>query len=158
MLALPPVLRPANNADGPAVKQLIFRILTDYNLPPDPNGTDADLADLAGSYAERGGSFHVLQTAEGEIIGTVGIYRASADVCELRKMYLSRQHRGQGLGKRLLEHGLAEARRLGFRRVTLETASVLKEAIGLYLRYGFRPYTPEHLVPRCDQAYFLDLE
>ena len=156
-MPLLPSLRPARNADASAVKRLIFGILADYNLTPAPGSTDADLDDLAAHYTNRGGSFAVLEMPAGEIIGTVGIYRVSSDVCELRKMYLSPHQRGQGLGKLLFEHGLAEARRLGFRRITLETASVLKEAIALYIRYGFRPFTPDHLAPRCDQAYCLDL-
>jgi len=72
-------------------------------------------------------------------------------------MYLHRDYRGQGLGKGLLDNALADARRLGFASVVLETASVLKEAIALYESYGFTPYQPDHLAPRCDQAYILDL-
>ena len=72
-------------------------------------------------------------------------------------MYLHRDYRGKGHGKRLLEHALAEGRRLGFKRVTLETASVLKEAIRLYEAYGFQPCRPTHLSCRCDQAYSLNL-
>ena len=63
--------------------------------------------------------------------------------------------RGQGWGRRMLDHALAEARRLGFARMTLETATPLKEAIALYEKYGFRPFKPEHMVPRCDQAFEL---
>ena len=84
--------------------------------------------------------------------------RATLPTCELRKMYLHRDYRGKGHGKRLLEHALAEARRLGFKTITLETASVLTEAILLYERYGFHPYQPPHLSPRCDQAYILELK
>ena len=73
-------------------------------------------------------------------------------------MYLLRDHRGRGLGKRLLDHALANARQLGFKTVILETASVLKEAITLYERHGFTPYHPDHLSTRCDQAYRLILQ
>jgi hypothetical protein len=38
-----------------------------------------------------------------------------------------------------------------------ETASVLREAVALYERYGFRRYEPGHLAARCDAAYYLDL-
>ena len=148
-------LRPATNADSAAVKALIFGVLAEYGLKPDPTCTDVDLDDLEGHY--RGGSFSVLETQDGTIIGSVGIHAVSPGVCELRKMYLSGNYRGRGLGRKLLDHGLAEARRLGFQRVVLETASVLKEAIRLYERYGFRPYTPDHMAARCDQAYCLDL-
>ncbi|MGA2499450.1 MAG: GNAT family N-acetyltransferase [Tepidisphaeraceae bacterium] len=150
-------IRPATNADSSSVQTLIFGVLREYGLKADPLSTDADLDDLQAHYSRRGGSFSVLETGDGKVIGTVGIQPRAPGVCELRKMYLSREHRGRGLGRRLLDHGLAEARRLGFGRVVLETASVLKEAIRLYEQYGFRRYQPEHLVPRCDQAYCLDL-
>jgi len=42
--------------------------------------------------------------------------------------------------------------------VTLETASVLTEAIGLYRSYGFVEYQPDHLSSRCDQAFVLQLK
>jgi len=151
-------IRPATNTHAPAVKALVFGVLSEYGLNFDPTSTDADLDDLEGHYTARGGSFSVLEGPDGSIIGSVGIYTVSPGVCELRKMYLHSKYRGHGLGKVLLQHGLAEARRLGFHQVVLETASVLKEAIQLYQRYGFRPYQPDHLAARCDQAYCLDLE
>ncbi len=46
---------------------------------------------------------------------------------------------------------------MGFKTMTLETATVLKEAIALYRSYGFKPYESTHLCWRCDQAYALEL-
>ena len=78
-------------------------------------------------------------------------------VAELRKMYLKPSARGRGLGKRLLIHAIARARALGFRRIELQTARVLEEAIGLYAKYGFKPSEQAALERRCDQALALDL-
>jgi putative acetyltransferase len=150
-------LRPATNEDRAAVEQVVFGVLAEYGLAPDPGGTDADLRDLDASYHAAGGCFDVLIDADGHVIGTVGLARVSETTCELRKMYLARTARGQGRGRRLLEHALTRAAALGFTRVVLETASVLREAISLYERFGFRPYVPEHLAARCDTAYYLDL-
>ena len=72
-------------------------------------------------------------------------------------MYLAESVRGVGLGKKMLHLLLAEAKKLGFQQITLETASVLKHAIILYQGAGFLPYQPDHLSTRCDQAYKLDL-
>jgi GNAT superfamily N-acetyltransferase len=145
-------LRAATNADARAIKELVFTVLEEYGLQPDPDGTDADLNDIEGSYFYSGGCFDVLVDTSGAIVGSIGLYPIDSATCELRKMYLSREARGQGLGKRLLEHALARAKEIGFRRVTLETASALKEAIALYKRYGFQPYRSPHLSPRCDTA------
>ena len=150
-------LRPATNADAAAVRKLIFGVLREYRLPPSPADTDADLFDLEASYLARGGRFDVLVAARVNIVGTVGLLPSGDGTVELRKMYLHRDLRGQGHGRRMLEHAIAEAKRMGGRRITLETASVLKEAVELYTRYGFRPYASDHLPSRCDQAFELTL-
>jgi putative acetyltransferase len=149
-------LRAATNEDGPAVEALVFAVLQEYGLAPDPGGIDTDLRDIEGAYGRGGGAFDVLEE-DGRLIGCVGVFPADAATCELRKMYLAPGARGRGLGRRLLESALAHARARGFRRVVLETASVLVEAIALYERYGFTPYAADHLSKRCDQAYVLDL-
>jgi len=153
-----PQLREATNADCHAVRELVFAVLEEYGLKPDPGSTDADLGDIEQSYFARGGTFRVLEDPDGSVVGAYGLYPMEHHTCELRKMYLRREYRGQGLGKHLLDDALAKARGLGFESVVLETASVLKEAIALYERYGFAPYRSDHLSSRCDQAYLLELK
>ena len=152
-----PALRSATNQDRQAIEALVFGVLAEYGLKPDPGGTDSDLQDIERSYLASGGLFDVLTDGAGEVVGSVGLFPLSDSVCELRKMYLAAAVRGQGLGRRLLDHALRRARELGFARVVLETASVLREAVALYERYGFRRYEPGHLAARCDAAYYLDL-
>jgi len=148
-------LRAAGNQDRPAIEELVFGVLREFGLSPDDE-TDADLRDIEAAYIRRGGIFDVLVSPSGKIVGTIGLYRVSNSTCELRKMYLDKSVRGQGHGRRLLDHALCSARKLGFARVTLETADVLQAAVALYERYGFKPYTPDHKAPRCDRAYYLD--
>ena len=157
-VAMWPKLRTATNADAAQIRDLVYAVLGEYGLKPDPESTDADLADIEQAYFASGGAFYVLESQRGSIIGAYGLYRIDERTCELRKMYLHRDYRGKGLGKRLLEDALTRARRRGFARVVLETASVLKEAIALYQTYGFTPHQPDHLSPRCDQAYLLELQ
>ena len=150
-------IRRATNADSTAVRELVFGVLVEYGLAPDPAATDADLADLDGHYTTRGGAFEVLVGLDGAVVGTVGLAPLGDGRCELRKMYLAPAARGRGLGRKLLEHALWRAAAHGFRRVELETAGVLKEAVGLYTSAGFRPFASPHLSCRCDTALFLDL-
>jgi putative acetyltransferase len=150
-------LRPATKQDGGAVRALIFGILREYGLQPDPAGTDSDLDDLEAAYAGRNGWFAVLVTDTGEIAGSVGLLPVGTDGVELRKMYLGRAWRGRGLGRALLAAALGEARRRGFRRVVLETASVLREAIRLYERAGFRRRPGAPHACRCDLTLELSL-
>ena len=137
---------------------MLYAALKEYNLKPDPDSTDADIKDIEHSYFERGGTFYVLEEKDGSIVGAYGLYLIEKQTCELRKMYLHSAYRGKGLGKFLLDSALSEAGQLGFKRIILETASVLKEAISLYKSYGFVEYQPEHLSSRCDQAFILELK
>ena len=132
-------------------------MLGEYGLASDPGGTDSDLADLEGNYWNSGGVFHLVLSPDGSIVGCAGLFRLSPTEAELRKMYLLPVARGRGVGKLLLGRLIADARRLGYRRVVLETASVLTEAIELYRSAGFSPLSRDHLSPRCDQAWELSL-
>jgi putative acetyltransferase len=150
--------RKATNADGPQVEQLVFSVLGEYGLAPEPEGVDRDLRDLEGFYLARGGWFGVWVDEAGTIFGSAGLGRVDERTCELRKMYLHASKRGKGQGRAMLERALAEAKRLGFQRVILETATVLKEAVQLYERYGFRKTEPEgHCAKRCDLVMVRDL-
>jgi putative acetyltransferase len=151
------VLRPATNVDREGVKNLVFDVLREFGLEPDPSATDADLDDIEGGYIQRGGMFEVVEQDGRLLVGSVGIYPLDAQNCELRKMYLAASMRGRGLGKLLLERALDFARNAGFSSVVLETASVLKDAIALYGLYGFRPVESAHLASRADQAFILYL-
>ncbi|MFQ5563917.1 MAG: GNAT family N-acetyltransferase [Parvularculaceae bacterium] len=148
-------IRPATRTDEEPVRILIYSILAEYGLEPSPATTDGDLYDLAGFY--RDGAFDVMVDEAGEIIGTLGLKALSPTVCELRKMYLRAGARGKGLGARLLRHAIERAKELGFRRIELETASVLEEAIGLYRKFGFEATPNDAVEARCDMAMALDL-
>jgi putative acetyltransferase len=148
-------IRPAVNADCAAARELVFGVLREHGLEPDGETTDADLYDIEKSYSD--GWFVVVEDENGVIVGSTGLYRLDAETCELRKMYLAPAARGCGLGKHLLELALEQAREMNFRRVVLETAATLQDAIRLYTRYGFRPFTPAHLAARADCAYELEL-
>lgn len=124
-------------------------------MEPAPKTTDRDLSDIERYYAD--GIFDVLETTEGVIIGTVALEPLGHGVCELRKMYLKTNFRGRGYGRKLLNHAIARAKELGFKRIELQTARVLEEAVGLYKKHGFQPSDTAGLERRCDQALALDL-
>ncbi len=149
--------RPGRTDDAAALQALVFGCLHEYGLTPSPEGTDADLADVERHYARTGGWFEVLLDPAEAVIGSVALHPVRPGTLELRKMYLAATHRGRGLGRASLEHALAEARRLGAVRVTLETATALREALRLYERAGFRRLAFAPHVCRCDAAMELEL-
>ncbi len=151
------IIRSATNADCERVQNLVFGVLREYGLEPDLQGTDRDIADIEAHYITRGGIFELLENEEGELLGTCGLYPMTAETVELRKMYFAPELRGRGFGKKTLERMIEKARELRFRKIYLETATVLREAVGLYEKFGFAPTDEKH-TPRCDAAYVLDLQ
>lgn len=147
-------IRTANNNDSERVKSVIFSVLREYNLVPDPEKIDLDLDSIEEYYHRHGCYFGVVESEE-TIVATVAIYRVSDTTCELRKMYALQSHRGKGLGKKLIDFAITKAKEFGYSRIILETATPLKEAIALYKKHGFKEYTPKKMVARCDQAFEL---
>jgi len=142
-------LRPAANADLPAVWSLISSVLASYGITSNRQTTDRDLVDIEATYWRRKGAFYVLLWGD-SVIGTVALQHETDASCELCRMYLAPQHRGQGLGRKLLEHALGEARARGFKEIHLKTASVLVEAIALYRRAGFSVVDGAVTCGNCD--------
>jgi N-acetylglutamate synthase-like GNAT family acetyltransferase len=149
--------RNATNQDCDAVKALVFNVLAEYGLVPEPSGTDSDLNNLETNYFSKGGIFEVLVDETGEILGTVGLFPIDEKTIELRKMYFKPELRGKGLGKLTLKRMISKAKELGFSEIYLETASVLKEAVSLYESFGFKPTCEGMHTERCDRAYVLGL-
>ena len=81
--------------------------------------------------------FHQLR-ADGRMVGFASIGPTEeAGVMKLHKLYLLPELHGRGLGRRLLVHCEAEARRLGARRLILAVNKRNAKAIAAYQRNGF---------------------
>jgi putative acetyltransferase len=149
----PYLVRSWQPGDRNAVVALIDQVLTEYCLTCEPTGSDRDAREVETCYWETGGEFWVVEQA-GALVGT-GAYRPTSRgprAVELRKMFLLPQARGQGLGRYLLTTLEAAIARQGFDEIWLETASVLKQAVGLYETSGYEPTTGVETA-RCDRIY-----
>jgi putative acetyltransferase len=152
------LVRQANNNDIETIKSVVFSVLREYGLAPSENGIDSDLADIETNYNNNNGYFGVITAApDNKIVGTFGLYKVNDIDCEIRKMYFLPEARGKGMGKKVLRLLITKALEKGFQNILLETNSVLKEAIGLYEKSGFKKVESAHLSERCDQAFRLEL-
>ncbi|MDX5326767.1 MAG: GNAT family N-acetyltransferase [Bacteroidota bacterium] len=87
------------------------------------------------------GSCYFIAEDENGMIGGAGIYPTTGlpeSTVELVKMYILTPYRGKGIGKRLMEMCLIEARKMGYSSVYLETMPELTEALPMYEKIGFQ--------------------
>ena len=106
---------------------------------------DKELAELPGMYAPPKGRL-LLATFDQANAGCAGLHPLEGDVCEMKRLYVRSRFRGSGLGQRLAETAIAEARAIGYRTMRLDTiVGKMDHAIALYHRLGFTaidPYRP----------------
>lgn len=73
-----------------------------------------------------------------KVIGTAGIAKEHNRVYELVKMVVDPAYHGQGIGKKLLEHCLTEAKKMDAEKIFLFSNSQLTTALKMYEKYGFK--------------------
>ena len=80
----------------------------------------------------------------GELLGCGALKELDPHHGELKSMRTAEAHLRQGVGRRILEHLLAEARSRSYRRLSLETGSMeaFAPARRLYERFGFEECPP----------------
>ncbi|MEB3209856.1 MAG: GNAT family N-acetyltransferase, partial [Leptolyngbyaceae bacterium] len=106
------------------------------------------------AYWKTGGVFWVVEHQD-VIVGSGGYHPShrAEKVVELRKMFILPEFRRQGVGRFLLTELEKSAAAQGFTEMWLETATVLKEAICLYEKFGYQPSTGVE-TQRCDRVYY----
>jgi GNAT superfamily N-acetyltransferase len=87
--------------------------------------------------ARKRNVFWVVESAC-KIVGCFGIQSSNDSDTELRRMYLDKDYRGQGIAQHMLDHAKGEARKLGFNRMILSTAEIQKAAVKFYQKNEFR--------------------
>jgi putative acetyltransferase len=76
---------------------------------------------------------------DGELLGCGALKELDAEHAEIKSMRTAARHLRKGVARAMLDHILGEAKRRGYRRVSLETGSRLpfEPARQLYARHGF---------------------
>lgn len=98
---------------------------------------DVQQLDYPEDYIFANGGLIYFAKLNNEIIGTVALKKVEETVFELSKMAVSPHYQGLGVGKKLGEHLINEAKGIGCKMLFLESNQKLTPAINLYKKLGF---------------------
>lgn len=139
-----------SEADVGAARELFLEYQRWLGLDLGFQGFAEELANLPGAYAPPKG--RLLLASEGEeglVVGCVALRPWGDRDGEMKRLYVRPQAHGRGLGRKLAEAVIAEAKAIGYRRLLLDTLPSMSSAQRLYESLGFVDIPPyrENPVP-----------
>ena len=118
---------------------------------------DSELENLDIKYGLPKGRLY-LATVEGEVAGCIALKYVDEKTCELKRLYVKPEFRGNKIADALVDQIIDDAKKIGYKKIQLDTLPFLKSAIHLYERYGFYEILPYNNSPMKKSLYYrLDL-
>ena len=100
-----------------------------------------ELATLSDHYGPPAGCF-VLASWSGRLVACGGVRPFKDSACEMKRLYVTPDHRGKGIGQAIATALIDRARELGYKEILLDTLSSMQDALRLYARLGFAAAAP----------------
>lgn len=148
-------IRPATIADAVTLTELSITTMREAFGPP------MNPMEWVDAYIEEGltlpiiqeelsnprAHFFVLESETGELVGYTKLRQKAPprrmterNAIEIQRIYLLKSHIGGGLGQKLLNHCLTNAKQQGYKAVYLGVWERNQHAIRFYERQGFKPF------------------
>jgi putative acetyltransferase len=117
---------------------------------------ERELVDLPCQYSSPNGLLLLAVVSE-KVAGCVALRKITEHDCEMKRLYVRPEYRGQDIGKQLVFAIIEEARKIGYSRMLLDTVPSMKSAIKLYRSLGFKSIEPYRYNP-IEGAMYLALD
>lgn len=117
---------------------------------------DEEVANLPGKYDAPDGRLFLAFSGK-NLAGCIALRPLEDDVCEMKRLFVREDFRGQKIGKLLIEKLIREARIIGYQNIRLDTfPPKMAKAVSLYESYGFREILPYYHNP-YGETLFMEL-
>lgn len=127
-------------SDNNALAKVIRETMAEFGVNRPNTVYDDPTTDHLYELFQKKGAMYNIAEVDGMIAGGAGVYPTEGlpeSTCELVKMYLKPEARGQGLGRLLIEKCIEQAKELGYKSIYLESMPELKKALNVYAKFGF---------------------
>ena len=116
-------------------------------------GFEQELASLPGKYAAPEGRLFLAVSGE-KVAGCIALRKLEDGVCEMKRLFVRDDFRGQKIGVALIEKLIDEAKNTGYQKMRLDTfPAKMGKAVGLYESYGFREIEPYYPNPHGETLF-----
>lgn len=144
------LVSPSSPAQWAEAKRLVQEYAASLTVDLCFQGFEAELANFEREYGPPSGAFFL----EKNSLGCGGLRRFADGVAEMKRLYVVPAARGRGIGEALARRIMDEARRLGYRRLVLDTLPDMAAAQALYRSLGFREIASYRHNPVCGTLFF----
>ncbi len=109
---------------------------------------EAELAAMPGKYAGPEGALLLARGSNGAPLGCAGLRPMPASgCCEMKRLFVTPEGRGSGLGGQLVNAVVKTAQEIGYREMRLDTLPSMAGAQALYRKLGFEIIAPYYETP-----------
>lgn len=109
----------------------------------DPKDMASGSIDHLGEMLPPDGRLLLARGDDGRLLGCGTLRRIRPDAVEMKRMFVRPEAQGQGLGRRLFEMRIAEAKKMGCTTIYVDTAKGNRPMLNMYEQYGFQ-YIPRY--------------
>lgn len=100
-------------------------------------GFEEELKTLPGKYAPPEGRLYIVKFDD-NYSGCIALRKLENGICEMKRLYLREKIRGKGIGRKLVEKIINDAKEIGYDKMRLDTIKdKMPNAVDMYERYGF---------------------
>lgn len=117
---------------------------------------DAELECFPAQYSLPSGDLFIARL-DAQSIGCVGVRFLEEGICEMKRLYVRPEFRGNHTGRKLGEAAIQAGKNLGYERMRLDTLSSMEIANELYKSLGFTEIEPYRHNP-LEGVLYLELD
>lgn len=135
MFEIKRALFPENLSD---ITDIYHEYVNSASVSLDFQNNDSEFTSLAEDYNHTGAGIY-LAWLEDKVVGCSAYRKLDEHSCEMKRVYVRPEARSRGLGAKLVEKVLTEARVSAYDKIYLDVLPEFDVALEIYLAMGFKP-------------------
>jgi ribosomal protein S18 acetylase RimI-like enzyme len=133
-------------------KELIIEYIKWLNEDLTYQNIDDELINFPRKYEEPDGIF-IISKDNDNVVGCVGLRRLDENICEMKRLFVNDKYKGKGIGKKLVEIIIEEAKYKNYKKMRLDTLKTMESALKIYYKNNFYEIEPYYNNPNSDAVY-----